>query len=334
MRIRFVPVSFVLSLALAPVGAAVLPQQRPSFTGTWASTTEAPAAMAAAPSAIMGARFALRLEGDGVVVTRPLRDDSLAVTLKLDGSRTSYTVPGRLCEGEPTSIETAAWEGDAMVLSSVGRIPPGGGATTTLNVKRTLRLTGPDTLVVQSTIVQAGETKPVATVYKRSADALAAPKATSAVKGTPATIAQLSWLPGVWIGVNGTTTTEERWTPTASGGTIGVSRTLRGEALGGFETPLHRRTQRQPCVSGDARCARRDLSDGAIVLARNVGVGAERQQQHESLGVVFLLERRVQWRPIARVLDVDVGAEPDDFLQCLNSPRAELRIRRRRFRGG
>src|SRR5438045_5956060 len=34
---------------------------------------------------------------------------------------------------------------------------------------------------------------------------------------TPATISQVAWLSGTWIGTLGTTTVEERWTPPAAG---------------------------------------------------------------------------------------------------------------------
>lgn len=37
------------------------------------------------------------------------------------------------------------------------------------------------------------------------------------------------------MGTNGTLTTEERWTPAASGGVIGLARSLRGTALASFE---------------------------------------------------------------------------------------------------
>jgi hypothetical protein len=65
-------------------------------------------------------------------------------------------------------------------------------------------------------------------VYVRSAAPLPAPRAPLPIAGTPATIAQVGWIGRMWEGTAGGTTTEERWTPPASGGMIGVSRTLRG----------------------------------------------------------------------------------------------------------
>jgi hypothetical protein len=47
-----------------------------------------------------------------------------------------------------------------------------------------------------------------------------------------ASIAQLSWLSGVWVRPDGS---DERWTPAASGSMFGVSRTLRKGVLSEFE---------------------------------------------------------------------------------------------------
>ena len=218
--------------ALASSGAA---QQRPNLTGTWAASPDAPKTLPAAPSPTMGARFALRIDGDALTLTRPTRDDSMAVTFKLDGTRSSYWIPGRLCEGESEVMETATWEGDAPALTVVGRVPAGGGPTAALSVKRLMRLDG-DTLVVEATVAQqGGGTRQVASVYKR-ADPMPPPKPAAApIKGPAATIAQVGWISGFWSGLNGTNNVEERWTPPASGGMIGVGRTLRGTALSSFE---------------------------------------------------------------------------------------------------
>ena len=47
-----------------------------------------------------------------------------------------------------------------------------------------------------------------------------------------ATIAQLSWLAGLWVGTTGS---EERWTTAASGSMLGVGRTLRKGEMVDFE---------------------------------------------------------------------------------------------------
>jgi len=207
--------------------------QRPDANGTWVASTDAPPGVAAAPSPVLGPRFALRTDGDSITLTRPRGDDVLAVNYKLDGTPSTYRVPGRLCEGEAQVIETLKWEEAALVLNLTGRVPAGGGPPTSFNVRRVMRLTG-DSLVVQGNMTQAGKPTEVATVYKRSSETMPAPKP-AAFNGPAATIADAAWIAGVWSGPNGTVTVEERWTPAASGGMIGVGRTLRGAALTGFE---------------------------------------------------------------------------------------------------
>lgn len=119
--------------------------------------------------------------------------------------------------------------------------PPGGGQSRVSNIRYRLRQQGPDTVVVQGTMVQQGQAKPVATVYKRSTEALpaAAPAASlPKVTAAPATIAQAAWIAGTWIGTSGTTTidtTEERWTPPASGAMLAIGRTLSGPQMSSFE---------------------------------------------------------------------------------------------------
>ena len=221
-------VGAALSLSIA------LAHQRPNVAGTWVASTDAPQGIAAAPSPVLGPRFGITSQGDSLTLLRPTRDDTLAVTFKTDGTTSRYRIPGRLCEGDTFVLETMAWDGDALVLSVVGRIAAGSDTTTPLSVKRVMRLVG-DTLVVEATITKAGATSPVATVYKRSSDALPAPKPTTSFKGPAATIAQAAWIAGSWSGLNGTVRVEERWTPAASGGMIGVGRTLRGASLGSFE---------------------------------------------------------------------------------------------------
>ncbi len=223
-------------IAIASCAGMLIAQQRTDFSGTWVATTEKPQGIDAAPSAILGPRLALRLEGETLTVTRPVREESIAVTFKLDASRTSFKVPGRMCEGDSESIETAAWEGSALALTGVGRIPPGGGPPSQGSVRRLLRLEGKDTLIVEGSMTQAGVTKAVASVYKRSTDSLPAPKLRDGIKGAAATIAQVSWISGMWVGTTQSNVqVEERWTPSASGSILGIGRRLRGTIMSSFE---------------------------------------------------------------------------------------------------
>jgi hypothetical protein len=226
--------ALVVLVVVFAVSAPLASVQRPNLSGTWVASTDAPAGIAAAPSPTLGPRFALRMDGTSLTVTRPAREDTLAVTYALDGSRSSYRIPGRLCAGEAQVFETAAWEGSALALTVVGQLAAGAVKETTLSVKRVMRPVG-DTLVVEATITKAGAPSQVATVYKKSTEALPAPKPAASFSGPAATIAQVEWIAGTWSGLNGSLTVEERWTPAASGGMIGVGRTLRGTSLSNFE---------------------------------------------------------------------------------------------------
>jgi hypothetical protein len=101
------------------------------------------------------------------------------------------------------------------------------------SVKRVLRLELPDTLVVEGSMRDGpqGAPRTVGTVYKRSSEPLTPAAADGGAK-TPATIAQLAWLSGVWVGASGS---EERWTPSASGAMMAVSRTIRNGVVSEFE---------------------------------------------------------------------------------------------------
>lgn len=216
-------------------------QERPNFSGTWAATTDAPQGIAAAPSAVFGPRFAIKQDATHVTLTRMGRDGAFPLTLALDGTELRWRVPGRLCEGDSERTEKVTVQGGALEYTLVGMTPPGGGASRVSNIKYVIRPEGPDTVVVQGTMVQQGQARPVGTVYKRSSDALPAPAppvSLPKVNAPPATIAQAAWLAGTWIGTSGTavtTTTEERWTPPASGAMLAIGRTLSGPQMSSFE---------------------------------------------------------------------------------------------------
>jgi hypothetical protein len=159
------------------------------------------------------------------------------VTFTVDGRETRSRIPGRACQADAESIETAAWEGETLALTVVGSVPPGGGVRTTVNVKRLLRLRSRDSLVVEAGMRASGESSPrqVATIYKRSSDALPAGAADTGARKAQATIAQVAWISGTWIGTAGPVTVEERWTPAASGTMLAVARTIRNGVMSAFE---------------------------------------------------------------------------------------------------
>jgi len=212
---------------------SVVPQPA-DFSGTWVATKDAPSGLTLAPSPVFGERFALRQSGENLSVIRPGRETTVMTSLVLDGREVRTRVPGALCHGDAETIEVGTREGDALVVTLVGSIAPGGGAVTKRDVRRVFRLQPPDTLIVEGRMAVQGELRPVATLYKRSTETIPEPAAAFATKAS-GTIAQVAWISGVWIGTNGPLTVEERWTPVAGGSIIGVGRTLRGGAMSAFE---------------------------------------------------------------------------------------------------
>jgi hypothetical protein len=224
----------MIVLAVVAISAAPAAVPQPAdMSGTWVATKDAPAGIPAAPIATFGERFAVRQSGDTFAVIRPGRETSVMTSVVLDGREVRSRVPGGLCQGDSVTIEVGAREGEAVVHRIVGSIAPGGGPVVKRDIRRVFRLQSPDTLVVESRTAIEGEMRPVATIYKRSTETIPEPAAAAAAKA-PGTIAQVGWISGVWIGVNGVTT-EERWTPVAGGSMIGVGRTLRGTAMAAFE---------------------------------------------------------------------------------------------------
>lgn len=235
MRLKLAIGSILVVCILAPSAA----QEPANLSGTWVASTDAAQGVEAAPSPVFGARFAVKQDAKEVTLTRIGRDGAFPVTLALDGTETRWRVPGALCQGDSERTE-AGVEGNELVYTLVGMTPPGGGQSRVSNIKYRLRPQGADALVVQGTIVQQGQGRPVATVYKRSSEALPAAPASALpnVSTVPATIAQAAWIGGTWIGTSGTTTintTEERWTPPASGAMLAIGRVLSGPKMSSFE---------------------------------------------------------------------------------------------------
>jgi hypothetical protein len=221
-------------ISLGIVGPA--PEQRPDLSGSWVAASDAPSDVPAAPSPVFGARLWLRQAGDRVTVVRPVREGTVAAAFAMDGTEVRTRIPGGVCQGDAESIETVAWEGNALAFTVVGSVPAGSTTPTKASIKRLLRLQSPDILVIEASMRDSAQAAPrqVGTVYKRSPDPFPAADAPAGQK-TPATIAQVAWIAGVWIGATGSTTVEERWTPAAGGSMLATARTLRGTVMASFE---------------------------------------------------------------------------------------------------
>ncbi len=223
---------YLLALLVTPAAAA----QTPDLSGTWAaSTTAPPGGLAAAPSPVFGARFGLRTSAGQVAVVRPAGEVSMETTIPLNGTRVATPLAAPACMAERTLHETATWEGEALVVTVVGMTPAGGGNTPEIANRTIFRRLSVDQVLVEGTMVQQGQRRQVGTVYTHTADHLPPLRAALPVPGVPATIDQVSWIGTTWAGTTNGITTEERWTPPASGAMIATARTLRGPALAAFE---------------------------------------------------------------------------------------------------
>jgi Domain of unknown function (DUF6265) len=232
---RVVPWSVAAGLVASVAGA----QERPDFSGTWTAVAESTGTTAAGrPMApVWGQQFTIDQKGTALTLTRSFTGAGQA-TIKyvLDGSETPSRMPGRLCEADSGATWTAAWDGSALSIAMIGALPPNA-KPVKMDVKTRLTLEPSDTLRVEMAARVAGQAAPrtLSTIYKRST-AAAAP-GVSPPAPARATLAQVAWIAGTWVGTSGSgaTTLEERWTPAAGGSMIGVSRSLRDGLMAAFE---------------------------------------------------------------------------------------------------
>jgi uncharacterized protein DUF6265 len=212
--------------------------QRPDFSGTWTLPPDAPPGANGKPATApgFGATINIRHEVDTITISKILGGATVHVRHRLDGSESRSRTPGRLCEGDSESLWSASWQGDAVSTTLRGSRTAGASTDSRTEVKALFRLQTPDTLIIETTLPAAGGREPrtVTATYRKSGPPADVP-------GTPpapqvhATIGQLEWLSGTWVGTAGTTTFEERWTPPAGGSMLAMSRTLRGGAMPAFE---------------------------------------------------------------------------------------------------
>jgi hypothetical protein len=219
--------------------AAAVAQDRPNFSGVWTLPSDAAPGPSGKPTGApgFGPEITIWHDGNTFTVTRLFGGaQKVPVTHRLDGSETRSRMPGRLCEGDGQGMWTAAWDQNAVVTTMTGSLPPGAGTPVKMDVKTAFRAPSPDTMTVEMTLRAAGAAEPrvVATTYKKSgAPQGPPPAAPSAV--TPATLSQIEWLAGTWIGGTGPTALEERWTPPGGGTMLAVARTLRNGVMNAFE---------------------------------------------------------------------------------------------------
>lgn len=161
----------------------------------------------------MSVRFTLRVEQDGVFWERPKGDERMP----LDGS--SYDR-----DNQNGSITRFSGEWKNGIQNYTLETIRGSDQQVVLKIVRLFEVT-PKGLKI-SRILNDGN--PSIALYRH-------PEEIDMPTPAKAKITDLAWLQGVWSGMSGTRSTEERWTPPQGGAMLGVSRTIRGEKMVAFE---------------------------------------------------------------------------------------------------
>jgi hypothetical protein len=236
MNFRRFSLPILLFLVLTGIPNAALAQGPPNYSGTWAAVVDPTPSATGQPVRLFGQEFVVRQDSETLAITRLVGETTITTIHKLDGSETRTRRPGRLCEADSELVHIAKWDGDGVRITMVGAVPPGGGPIMKREATWLMRLRSPDTLTVEIIPTRDGKaTRPASTSYKRTASAPPLPPAATHRSNVHATIAQVAWLSGVWMGTLGSSTIEERWTPPAGGSMLAIGRTIRGGVMGAFE---------------------------------------------------------------------------------------------------
>jgi hypothetical protein len=102
----------VMAAAILAV-ATVAWAQKPDFSGTW---TLVPAGAPASAGGVLGNGPAtVRQTADTLTIERPMGDDTITLTYKLDGSDSRNTIAGR--DGQSIdSMSTVRWQGPTLTI--------------------------------------------------------------------------------------------------------------------------------------------------------------------------------------------------------------------------
>jgi len=109
------------SLIAASFVVATAAQSRPDFSGTW-KNTDARANPAVNLAGVTGTQeMTIAQDGSSIRINRAYGQDVATITLRLDGSKTKYTLKpgGRGAAATPRSLESRAeWKGDKLVITT------------------------------------------------------------------------------------------------------------------------------------------------------------------------------------------------------------------------
>ena len=161
----------------------------------------------------MSVKFDLRVEADAVVYPRSRGDERIT----LDGS----VIEKANSNGSMTRYRGVWKDGGLEYTLETVRLSDN---QRMLVIQRIFRPTDEGLLVH---VIHNETTKQVA-LY-RHPDDIAIPEPAKA------SISDLDWLAGAWLGKLRTSAVEERWSPAKGGAMLGVSRTVKGERMTAFE---------------------------------------------------------------------------------------------------
>ena len=187
------------------------------------------------PNHSSDSKIGLQQDGDKLTLIRWMRAAPIAVTYPLDGSEVRSRVPGRVVHGRLGSSRngqsaTEHHHADCCRAGSSRRRTAGEIERQTHAALRRSRYARRRRHDSRRGDERAARRRPPS-IGGSSATLPAVPPSNSRPK-TAATISQLAWLSGVWIGSSGS---DERWTPAASGSMLAIGRTMRDGVMGEFE---------------------------------------------------------------------------------------------------
>ena len=162
----------------------------------------------------MSSRVKLRVEEDALILVRSDGE----VRMALDGSPTEVVREGGI------SRYRGAWK-DGAFEYEIELVRASDNSRTGM-IRTQLRPTA-EGLLARVAVDPPTEMLSVA-LYRQPRD-IALPEPAKA------TIGDLAWLAGAWVGTKGKSSIEERWSPPLGGAMLGVSRTVSRDKMVGFE---------------------------------------------------------------------------------------------------
>lgn len=159
----------------------------------------------------MASKFTLGV-ADGAVVLNGHGSGHRDVRVALDGSVTEIAEPKRIVR------YSGAWKNDTFEYEVRFDRPPGSPPEGIELIRRSFRVT-PEGLLV-SVVVEPAVVQASVALYRHAQD-IAMPEPAKA------TIGDLAWLDGAWVGTKSSgSSIEERWSPPLGGAMLAVSRTV------------------------------------------------------------------------------------------------------------